>query len=62
MHQNGFAQSIHDRYLVVRQDDIFVTILLVYVDDILIIGNHKASVDLLKKNLQVAIKIKDMGI
>ncbi|XP_075490977.1 uncharacterized protein LOC142529351 [Primulina tabacum] len=57
----SFKQSLHDHSLFVKQEHDFITILLVYVDDIVITGNHEPSISSLKEYLHPKIKIKDLG-
>lgn len=43
--EHGFVQSSHDHSLFVKRHTSHITILLVYVDDIVITGNDASSVD-----------------
>lgn len=43
MMSGGFKQSKHDHSLFVKKDDSAITILIVYVDEIVITGNHARS-------------------
>lgn len=45
----------------IKKENKFITILLVYVDDIVITGNHEEYILHLKRPLHSAIKIKDLG-
>ncbi|KAL0323431.1 UNVERIFIED_CONTAM: Retrovirus-related Pol polyprotein from transposon TNT 1-94 [Sesamum angustifolium] len=58
----GFLQSKHDHYLFIKDDHATFTILLVYVDDILVVGNSKAMILDVKKYLDSLFTIKDLGI
>lgn len=49
----GFYQSKHDHSMSVKKKQEAVTILLVYVDDIVITGNHPDSIDALKVHLHL---------
>lgn len=61
MTKAGFRQSKPDHSLFFKKDGEFITLLLVYVDDIVISGNHEASIVALKEHLHAAIHIKDLG-
>lgn len=61
MKHAGFDQSHHDHSLFMKREHNFITILLVYVDDIVITGNHEDSTSTLKNYLHTVIKIKDLG-
>jgi Reverse transcriptase (RNA-dependent DNA polymerase) len=37
------------------------TIVLVYVDDLIIIGNNEIEIELIKRNLKQKFEIKDLG-
>ncbi|KAL0311655.1 UNVERIFIED_CONTAM: Retrovirus-related Pol polyprotein from transposon TNT 1-94 [Sesamum calycinum] len=58
----GFLQSKHDHCLFIKDGSATFTILLVYVDDILIAGNSEAMVIDVKKYLDSLFTIKDLGI
>ncbi|KAK9913516.1 hypothetical protein M0R45_037329 [Rubus argutus] len=57
----GFSQSKVDYSLFVRKNGTSLTILLIYVDDILIIGNNMESINALKQFLHTRFRIKDLG-
>lgn len=61
MIQKGYEQSKYDHSLFVKKDGMHITLLLVYVDDIVITGNHMDSIKALKKHLHTAIQVKDLG-
>lgn len=61
MMSGGFTQSKHDYSLFVKKDGTAITLLIVYVDDIVITGNHAASIRALKDHLHAEIQIKDLG-
>lgn len=48
MIQHGFIQSVHDHSLFIKTQDAFITVLLVYVDDIVIPGYDYESIEALK--------------
>ena len=55
-------KTISDHYVFVRNfsDDDFI-ILLLYVDDMLIVGKNVSRIDRLKKQLGESFAMKDMG-
>lgn len=57
----GFHQSKHDLSLFIKRDGHNITVLVVYVDDIIITGNHVASIVALKTHLHAEIQIKYLG-
>lgn len=61
MLKTGFHQSKHDHSLFVKKDGHNVTVLIVYVDDIIITGNHTDSIVALKTHLHAEIQVKDLG-
>ncbi|XP_015165095.1 uncharacterized mitochondrial protein AtMg00810-like [Solanum tuberosum] len=56
-----FKQSQYDHYLFTRRTTEGTTIILVYVDDILITGSSLKLVEETKKSLQQSFKMKDLG-
>nr|GEU90923.1 RNA-directed DNA polymerase, eukaryota, reverse transcriptase zinc-binding domain protein [Tanacetum cinerariifolium] len=57
----GFQQSYADTSLFTLTEGLHFTTLLVYVDDILIAGNHKPTIDSIKQELYNQFSIKDLG-
>ncbi|KAG5234660.1 Retrovirus-related polyprotein from transposon [Salix suchowensis] len=57
----GFVQSRADYSLFTKTQGKHFTALLIYVDDILITGNHHASIVATKQFLHSQFKIKDLG-
>ena len=58
---DGFTQTHSDHSLFIRYvDNVFLAV-LVYVDDILIVGNDVSAVDKFKAVLKAAFKLRDLG-
>lgn len=58
---DGFTQTHSDHSLFIKYvDNIFLAV-LVYVDDILIVGNNDAAVTAFKNVLKAAFKLRDLG-
>ena len=57
----GFAQSPYDPSLFLNNTAQATTILLVYVDDIIITGTHSNMIHSLQSSLQAAFHMKDLG-
>ena len=62
MREQGYRKTTFDHCVFVQifSDDDFV-ILLLYVDDILIVGRNVSRIDKLKKQLSKSFSIKDLG-
>ncbi|KAD3336139.1 hypothetical protein E3N88_31658 [Mikania micrantha] len=57
----GYKQShAYHSLFTVHEGDLFVAI-LIYVDDVIITGNHASKIDLTKKHLHTVFSIKDLG-
>ncbi|XP_019244361.1 PREDICTED: uncharacterized protein LOC109224228 [Nicotiana attenuata] len=57
----GFIQSQHDHSLFVKRSTEGITVVLVYVDDMLITGSQPKLIEDTKAALQKAFKMKDLG-
>lgn len=57
----GFHQSSFDYSLFVKSQNSYITILLVYVDDVILTGNHLEEINFVKSFLDQQFKIKDLG-
>ncbi|KAI5321949.1 hypothetical protein L3X38_031021 [Prunus dulcis] len=57
----GFVQSLADYSLFTRYHDNSFTIILIYVDDIVITGNDPKAIQSLKDFLHARFRIKDLG-
>ena len=57
----GFNQAPSDHSLFVRQSSSSFLVALVYVDDILIMGDSDAAIDEFKTSLKTAFKLRDLG-
>ena len=57
----GFAQAPSDHFLFVRQSQSSFLVALVYVDDILIMGDSDAAIDEFKTSLKTVFKLRDLG-
>ena len=58
----GYVASKADHSLFVKFSGSAFTALLVYVDDILLIGNDLSKINTVKRNLDQLFKIKDLGV
>jgi len=58
----GFTQSAHDNCLFILHSDQAITILLVYVDDVLITGTDDKEIQKVKDFLDTTFTIKDLGL
>lgn len=57
----GFKQCYTDTSLFTYNQNGIFTALLVYVDDILVVGNHKSHITTIKIQLDKQFSIKDLG-
>ena len=57
----GYTQSLSDYSLFIRKQDDSFTVLLVYVDDIIVAGNDSHEISRIKTFLDESFKIKDLG-
>ena len=57
----GYKQCNGDHTVFYRHSEGHVTILAVYVDDMIIIGNDTLNISQLKKNLSKEFEVKDLG-
>ncbi|KAD3641550.1 hypothetical protein E3N88_30774 [Mikania micrantha] len=58
---NGFISMPSDASLFVKQSEMEITVVLVYVDDLIITGNDMNEMQRLKANLSTRFKMKDLG-
>ena len=62
MEKNGYKKSVFDHCVFIKRfDDGDFVILLLYVDDMLIVGHDGAKIASLKKNLNKSFAMKDLG-
>ena len=63
MAEQGYQKTTSDHCVFVQKfsDDDFV-ILLLYVDDMLIIGKNASRIDRLKEQLSISFAMKDLGL
>nr|KYP45709.1 Retrovirus-related Pol polyprotein from transposon TNT 1-94 [Cajanus cajan] len=59
--QHGYHQSASDHSLFLKFSDSSTTAILIYVDDIVLVGNNLSEIQLITGLLDVAFKIKDLG-
>ena len=57
----GFVQSKNDYSLFIKNKNNVITIMAVYVDDILLIENNEADIIHIKQHLDNTFTIKDLG-
>lgn len=57
----GFTQSSFDQSLFTRKSASSFTVILIYVDDLIILGNDLAAIGQIKDYLHCHFKIKDLG-
>ena len=62
LQKQGFIQSKNDYSLFIKKHEGYITLAAVYVDDILLTGNHLPTITALKKHLNDVFSIKDLGI
>jgi hypothetical protein len=58
---SGFQTSNADLSLYVKKTDHGIVIIVIYVDDLIIIGNNDANISDLKKLLKQKFEMKDLG-
>lgn len=58
----GFVQSKNDYSLFIKRSGSFITIMAVYVDDIIVTGNDLVSITAIKNHLHSVFTIKDLGL
>lgn len=61
MFEFNFVQSMDDYSLFIRNKDSTFVVLLVYVDDIVLTGNYKIKISIVKDFLKSKYLIKDLG-
>jgi hypothetical protein len=59
--QDGFHQSKADYSLFTKVSGNSITVVLIYVDDIIITGNDNKAIEALKSSLRTKFRIKDLG-
>ena len=58
----GYTQSSADHSLFVKFKGPSITVLLVYVDDIVLSGNNQTEIQYVKQHLHQLFNIKDLGV
>jgi len=58
---SGFSQSAYDHSLFVKIFETNITVLLVYVDDIILAGNHLSNIEQITQSLDDTFKVKNLG-
>lgn len=61
MKEGGYCQSQHDHSLFFKRDDACITLLVVYVDDIVITGSSESAIRTLREFLHSKLQLKDLG-
>ena len=61
LHQLGFIQSTNDPFMFLHRSEKGITILLVYVDDIIITGSDNVGIQKLQASLNSSFHMKDLG-
>ena len=59
--QQGFTSSPHDTVLFVRRSSTSITLILLYVDDMIITGDDSVGIHSLQHFLNQHFKMKDLG-
>lgn len=62
LQDQGFQQSLNDYSLFIKKSADLITIVDVYVDDVLTIGTNQAAIQALKLHLHTTFIIKDLGL
>ena len=60
-HQLGYVQSTADHSLFICTDNHSFTTMLIYVDDIMLVGNNLREIQRVKSHLHNSFSIKDLG-
>jgi hypothetical protein len=60
--QHHYTQASSDHSLFVKASSTSFTLLLVYVDDVIICGNSINEINSMKRALHTSFKIKDLGL
>jgi hypothetical protein len=58
----GYKQSKYDYSLFVKRFQWCITVILVYVDDVIIGGNEESEITNVKQLLDNSFRIKDLGV
>lgn len=61
MRQHGYKQTQSDHTLFYKRQSTGITILIVYVDDIVLTGDDKVEIQQIKKQLAAEFEMKDLG-
>lgn len=61
LNSKGFCSSLNDYSLFFKKSETNISILAVYVDDIILTGNNEAELVQLKEFLHSEFKLKDLG-
>ena len=59
--EQGFTQSIVDPFVYIKYQDDHHSIILVWVDDLILAANDESEIDIMKTNLSDKFSIKDLG-
>ncbi|GAU31820.1 hypothetical protein TSUD_58210 [Trifolium subterraneum] len=62
LQQHHYIQATSDHSLFLKKNGSTITILLVYVDDVIVAGNSMTDIQAIKNALHESFKIKDLGI